>query len=79
MFLSPLCISWAGFILYLPSSIYPFNAFWDKHYRDYRIHGLGKLESLFYTMLSPTLVLIGIYLGIYFGSKTGVVFHIDLL
>lgn len=70
LLLSPMSVLWALFVFYFTSVIYlrAYKAFWDDTYINSRISGLSKFASLFYAVLQPAAMCLGILLGTHFGS-----------
>lgn len=70
LLLSPMSVLWAVFLFYIIPVIHvrAYKAFWDDTYINSRISGLSKFASLFYAVLQPAVMCLGILLGTHFGS-----------
>ena len=70
LLLSPRSVLWAVFLFYLLPVIHvrAYKAFWDDTYIHFRINGFSRIGALFWTILSPAVVCLGILLGTHFGS-----------
>ncbi len=70
LLLSPMSVLWAVFLFYIIPVIHvrAYKAFWDDTYINFRINGFSRVGALFWTILSPAAMCLGILLGSNFGS-----------
>ena len=75
-FICPIAVSWFAFCFFLFLAITNFKIFWDDNYKYCRVHGIGVLESILLSLLTPLFVLFGTW----FGFKAGMnntEFHVN--
>ena len=70
LFLSPISVLWVLLVYNIIPivAMRSYKAFWSDTYKESRVHGLGKMESFFWTILQPAAICLGAWAGFYFGS-----------